>query len=201
MKRSKTQRWLLASLVIAALCLAETPCAMAADARDVNFPETIRVNERTLTLSGTGVLSYKKFLKVYVAALYVDETAPGFDVATQRIEVEYLMGAKAKRLNAAGRRILERSLSKEAFVGIADRLQRFEALYPDGKVGERCSVTYIPERGTLLHYDSVLLGEVPGHDFAHVYLNIWLGPTPADSKLRDRLRKGANERWPVEEEE
>ena len=85
---------------------------MAADARDVNFPETIRVNERTLTLSGTGVLSYKKFLKVYVAALYVDETAPGFDVATQRIEVEYLMGAKAKRLNAAGRRILERFLRK-----------------------------------------------------------------------------------------
>ncbi|MFT5473133.1 MAG: hypothetical protein ACI9OU_000336 [Candidatus Promineifilaceae bacterium] len=201
MKRSKTQRWLLASLVIAGFTLTETPCALGAGGHAVHFPETIRVNERTLTLSGTGVLSYRKFVKVYVAALYVDETAARFDVAAKRIEVEYLMGAKAKRLNAAGRRVLERSLSAEEIDGIADRLERFEALYPDGRDGERCSVTFIPQRGTLLHYDSVLLGEVPGHDFAQAYLNIWLGPTPADSNLRDQLRKGANARWPVEEDE
>ena len=198
-RRDNTNTSIFATLLISSLVALACEDLFAAQTQvehyGVSFDSVCNIDDHRLTFSGAGPLTYKGVFRVYIAALYVDRNADDFESTAKRIEVEYRVGAKARRFNEAGRRILEDTLSSDEMGAIRDRFNRFSALYPDSRKGDRCSVTFVPGRGTLLHYNGELLGEEAGDDFARHYFSIWLGESPADTELRDALRKGSDAIW------
>lgn len=201
MKMIKAHQLLMASLIAA---LSVVTLLHAEDANNANnavtrhgatFEQHIVVDDVTLTLSGVGVLKLHGIVKLYVAGLYVDMNAPNFENAAKRLDVHYLVSAKAKRFNSAGERILRSSLGDDGFARIKDRYHQFGDLYPDSRRGDRCSVFWQMGTPIELVYNGDALGTAAGDDFAKGYLDIWLGTAPADVRLRNDLRKEADKRW------
>lgn len=48
-------------------------------------------------------------------------------------------------------------------------------------------MTYIPESGTVLTYNSMPLGTIEGPEFARAVFSIWIGANPIDKGFRDKL--------------
>lgn len=197
----KTHYICLASLI--ALSLVSLPTHLAAELGAVTkhgatFTGHVSTNDLELTLSGVGVLKYHGMLKLYVAGLYVDMSAPDFASAAKRLEVHYLVNAKAKRFNSAGERILKRSMDGPSYERIEDRLAYFGRLYPDSRKGDRCAIFWQSGSPIQLSYNGAMLGNAAGDDFANAYFDIWLGQDPADTRLRKELRTEADKRWPKE---
>ncbi len=197
----KTHKHLMASL-FACVALSLTACSAGAQGMvkkyGVTFAREVNADGVALTLSGVGVLKYRGLIKVYVAALYVDMTAENFDQAAKRLDVKYLVNAKAKRFNDAGERILRADLGEEGYEDIAERFTAFSKLYPDSRKGDRCFVFWKPGSSIELTYNGVRKGDAPGDEFAKNYFDIWLGQAPASAKLRDTLLDQANKQWPGE---
>lgn len=178
-----------AIVIGAGLLLAIGTSADARRSRDL-FPPRATTEGRPLFLQGVGVLRVKGLIPVYDAALYLPEgIAPGeaLGPVPKRLEVVYRVGAEARRFAEAGDRILTASLSRDRLAGIQERLDQINRLYPDPRKGDRCSLTYVPGRGTELRFNGESLGWIPGDDFAELYFSIWLGRQPASASLRDAL--------------
>ena len=189
----------MASLIAALATVSPAHADVAPDTvkrHGATFEKRLEVDGQELTLSGVGVLKMHGLFKIYVAGLYVDMRAPDFDSAAKRLDVHYLVNAKAKRFNTAGERILRSSMGDTAFETVKERYEHFSNLYPDSRKGDRCSVFWKSGSPIQLTYNGDALGQTPGDDFAKCYLDIWLGTAPADISLRNRLRKGADKQWP-----
>jgi hypothetical protein len=154
------------------------------------FPPATRVEGETLERTGVGVLKYKRLIPVYDAALYLGEGTLAEEAlkdVPKRIEVHYRVSADADRFAAAGEKILQKGFEAEEIRQVKDRVDRINSWYPDPQPGDRCSITYLPGRGTELVYNGRSLGVIEGADFARVYFAIWLGEKPASTSLRDDL--------------
>lgn len=177
------------SLILCAIAAVPAD-ALALRARDVTFAEEAEVREKRMTYRNRGTLKYKRLISVYEAALYIEEGAPTTnalaDVA-RRVEVVYLVNARAKRFCDAGARTLQKAWSDQELSAVQERLDRINALYPDARKGDRCAITYSPGFGTELTYNEKSLGVIKGDDFARIYFSIWLGDKPADKNLRNAL--------------
>ncbi len=161
--------------------------------RGVAFPGEVTVAETTLSRRGAGVLRYLGMVPVYVAGFYLDAGAPTADAlgnTAKRLEVEYLVGAPAQRFNDAGERHLAATLSAAAFAALESRLAEIAAWYPDPQPGDRCALTYVPGRGTVLTFNGEERGVIPGEDFQRAYFSIWLGEPAASDGLRRALLGG-----------
>ena len=154
------------------------------------FPSEVQVSDNQLILTGRGVLRYKRIIPVYDAALYLPAgVGPdrALDRVARRLEVVYRTGARAKRFADAGDIVLARSFPPETLNVLQDRLDRINSLYPDPEKGDRCAITYVPDKGTELSFNAASLGWIEGDDFAEAYFSIWLGDHPASTALRDHL--------------
>ena len=154
------------------------------------FPAQTVIEGQALQLHGTGVLRFKRIIPVYDAALYLGEgVQPGqaLEDVPKRIEVRYRVSADADRFARAGDRILTKTFSETELAGIRSRLERMNGWYPDPKPGDRCSITYVPGKGTELAFNGRSLGWIEGADFARIYFAIWSGAEPASKPLREAL--------------
>ena len=61
------------------------------------------------------------------------------------------------------------------------------AAYRGVEAGDRYALTYRPGAGTELALNGEPLVSVEGADFAAAYFAIWLGPAPADERLKRDL--------------
>ena len=154
------------------------------------FEKEVSVADRSLTLVGSGTLKYKGIIKVYDAALYMEKTGMAehaLEDVAKRIAVEYRVSTKQARFHKAGYDVLQKAYSKDDLAGIKERLDRLNGWYDDARKGERCAITYIPGRGTLLTVNGEDRGWIPGADFARMYFSIWLGDPCASKSLRKDL--------------
>lgn len=156
------------------------PVTATQDAKGL-FPPAVEIQGRRFLLSGTGVLRYLRMIPIYDAALY---TA---DNGARRIEVVYRVSAKAEQFAKAGDEVLARTFNANEIEALAERLDRINSWYPDPQKGDRCAITYIPEKGTELTFNGESLGRIEGTDFADAYFSIWLGEDPACPRLRSAL--------------
>lgn len=143
-----------------------------------------------LVLRGTAVLRWMGLVKVYAGALYLPEGLPADrwreDVA-KCLELVYFRPIKAEDFGPASDRILRRQLSDQEYAELAGRLRQFYQLFRKVDPGDRYRLTYIPGQGTELRLNDIILGRIPGADFARAYFGIWLGQAPLDSHFRDQL--------------
>ncbi|MDO8652830.1 MAG: chalcone isomerase family protein [Undibacterium sp.] len=169
--------------------------AAAVEIAGVKIDETAQVANQQLKLNGAGI-RYKVIFKVYTAALYLAEKK------TTTPEVLALPGAKRVSLvilrdlssDDLGQRFME-GIRKNAEMSERAKLvnsmltfgQMF-SMIPEMKKGDVLTVDWIPGTGVVSQYNGKKLGEtIQDPNFYNALLKIWLGPNPADEKLKHLL--------------
>jgi hypothetical protein len=181
-----------AAAATAALCLVAAPAPASVEIEGVRFQRSVGEGPSALDLCSAELLRWKYVIKVYVAALYVDDCSalPGAvdrGDAARRLELSYLRGFSAEQFAKAAETVLRRTFDDETLAPLQSRIERLHAAYRSVSEGDRYALTYRPGQGTELALNGEPLVVVEGADFADAYFDIWLGPDPADEGLRDRL--------------
>jgi len=180
-------------LLVALMSISLPEGAYALTVENVAFADSVTIGGTPVPLHNAALLRYLKFIKAYVAALYLPDGVKGKDVLSdvpKRLEISYLVSIKGPDFDKGAAPVLERNLTATELGRLQGRLDRINAAYKDVKSGDRYSLTYLPGRGTELALNGTPLIVIEGADFAAAYFGIWLGRDPIDEKLKRDLLKG-----------
>ena len=161
----------------------------------VDLPESIQVEQQTLTLNGAGIRS-KYFMDVYVAGLYLpsastDARAIVSADAPQSMQLTIISSHITRsRLIDTIEDGIKLSAGKD-FPRYQPMLKElWDALTFEVKVGDRFEFTYLPGKGTHFYRNGALLRVLPEFDFKKVLFGIWLGEEPVQPPLKKALLGG-----------
>jgi len=167
--------------------------AAALTVEDINFQESVSIDNKQIPIRGAALLRWLNIFKVYVAALYLPENGFPDDVLAdipKRLEISYFVSIPGPDFGKGAEAILERNNSPNELARLRSRIDKLNAVYRDVKPGDRYALTYVPGRGTELSYNDRPLITIEGADFAAAYFGIWLGKDPIDLEMRSRLING-----------
>jgi hypothetical protein len=173
-------------------CLLSAP-VHAKTIENIVFADSVTIGGKVVPLRNAALLRYLRFIKAYVAALYLPEGVRAVDVLSdvpKRLELSYLVAIKGPDFGKGAAPTLERNLTAAELARLQVRIERINAAYRDVKVGDRYSLTYLPGRGTELALNGTPLVTIEGTDFAAAYFGIWLGRASIDDKLKRDLLRG-----------
>ncbi len=190
MQKKLSPLWTLTLLV---LLILPTTSLQAAEIKGVEFADQIMIEEIPLKIRGVALLKWAGFFNIYAGALYLPkghDSGEWNDEIAKSLELSYLHGIKAADFGSASEKLLKKNLTKTEYASLSERLKAFYMLFRDVKPGDRYRLTYLPGRGTELHWNGELLGSASGADFARAYFGIWLGDKPINKSFRDRLFAG-----------
>lgn len=165
------------------------------DAREIsglNIAEQGELAGHQLLLNGAGIRS-KFIFDIYIGALYLPVKTGEAKQAIampgpKRVLMHILYDEVDKeRLTGGWTAGFENNLSAGEFETFTPRLQAFNKLFVDVKKGDQILLDYLPGSGTRVTINNHLQGTVPGEDFNHALLKVWLGDDPADSDLKAAL--------------
>ncbi len=161
----------------------------------VKFEPAASVQGTPLVLNGAGT-RYKAVFKVYAMALYVPRAAGTVDeIAAQpgpkRIVVTMLRDIDANELGRLFTRGVEDNTPRQELSRLIPGLLRMGEMFAQQKrlnAGDTFSVDWIPGTGAVV----TVRGRVQGEpfrepEFFNALLRIWLGPQPADWRLKELL--------------
>lgn len=158
----------------------------------VKLADQYTLGNETLTLNGAGVRS-KFFVDVYVGALYLNKTTHDAIQALENTGAKSMQMVMLYKEVDAGKITqgwvegIQDNLGKAEQSNIADRLKKFNALFPDLRAGDRVSMDFTPGQGTTLKINQKPLGTIKGADFFTALLSVWLGPEPVHKNLKSGL--------------
>lgn len=186
------------AMVLSPLAWSISPWAGAADSIEVagvKFPSTLQVQQTPLELNGAGI-RYKAVFKVYAAALYLEKAAHApAEVFAQsgkkRLVVHMLRDIDSAELGKLFSRGMEDNMDKAAFSKLVPGVLRMSQIFSEHKkllAGDQFMVDWLPGTGTVITVRDQKQGEpFKEPEFFNALLGIWLGPQPADWKLKDAL--------------
>lgn len=162
----------------------------------VPYPNSVEVAGQTLVLNGAGV-RHRAIFKMYALALYMVRRT------SDPLELYAMPGPKQLRMVAL-REIDSNVLGQLMNKGMADNNDRATTLrmLPEisqlaqyfaqtsnalRKAGDTITLTFLPRRGTLVNVKGQDLGQLHDPDFFNALINIWIGPRPADERLKKQL--------------
>ncbi|MDQ0572645.1 hypothetical protein QFZ42_004479 [Variovorax paradoxus] len=187
----------LLSRIAVLACAAAALGASAAqvDVAGVKLNDTLELRGSTLQLNGAGV-RYKAVFKVYTAGFYVEKkvstpeealAAPG----PKRVSITMLRDIEANELGKLFTKGVEENSPKSEMVNLIPGLLRMGQMFADQKqlkTGDTFTIDWLPGTGTLVTVRGVPQPDpIKEQAFFNALLRIWLGPTPADWKLKDAL--------------
>jgi hypothetical protein len=184
-------RWLLAA---AALLLAASAGAQVT-VSGVKFDESTDIRGAKAQLNGAGI-RYKAIFKVYAAGLYLPKKAGTPEEAlalpgAKRISITMLREIDTGELGKLFTRGVEDNMDKAAFSKIIPGVIRMSQIFSDFKklnAGDNFMIDWVPGTGTVITVKGVAQGEpFKEPEFFNALLRIWLGPNPADWKLKEAL--------------
>jgi len=169
--------------------------AQAKRCEDVAMPDEVSVDGKKLVLNGMGVREATVFnVNVYVAGLYLEKRSndgPRIAAAEEikRIDLAFVREVSREDMTEAIHKGFEKSAGAE-FAKLKPRVEKFKALLPEFKVGDRLTLTYRPGSGLSVVAPGKK-GNVEGADFARALFLIWLGAHPPNEGLKRGLLGGA----------
>ena len=187
----------LKSLLLAAsvsLCTVGVLAAVV-EVQGVKFEDSLDIKGSKLQLNGAGT-RYKGPFKVYVAGLYVGKKASSLDeVADQagakRISITMLRDIDAGELGKLLTRGIEDNTPKSEFSKLVPGLIKLGQIFGEQKklvAGDSFTLDWLPGVGTVLTVKGKPQGEpFKEPEFFKAILSLWLGPVPADWKLKDAM--------------
>jgi len=185
------RRWLVAA---AALLLASGAFAQVT-VSGVKYEETTELRGHKLQLNGAGV-RYKAVFKVYAAGLYLPKKAQTTEEVlampgAKRMSITMLRDIDSAELGKLFSRGMEDNMDKQSFSKLIPGVMRMSQLFSDCKklsAGDSFVIEWVPGIGTLISVKCSNNTEpFKEPEFFNALLRIWLGPNPADWKLKDAL--------------
>ncbi|MEN9397201.1 MAG: hypothetical protein RLZ81_1731 [Pseudomonadota bacterium] len=184
------------ALAAAALAGLLTTNALAVvDVHGVKFEDTADVHGAKLQLNGAGT-RYKAIFKVYAAGLYLGKKAGSLEEVVntpgpKRMTITMLRGIDAKELGKLLTRGIEDNMGKSEMSKLIPGLVRMGEMFATQKpmvTGDNFMIEWIPGQGSII----TVRGQVQGEpfkepEFFRALMSIWLGPAPADYKLKENL--------------
>lgn len=180
---------------LAALALSLGALAAPVEVGGVKIEDVQDVQGTKLTLNGAGV-RYKAVFKVYAAGLYVGKkvatpeellAAPG----PKRMSITLLREIDSNELGKAFTKGFEENSPKSEMSKLIPGLIKMGQIFSDQKkmqAGENFTIDWIPGTGTVITVKGKTQGEpFKEPEFYAALMRIWLGPSPADYKLKDAL--------------
>ena len=179
------------------VALLSTPLAQAqtTEVGGVKYEQSAQMGGARIQLNGAGV-RYKAIFKVYTAGLYVGQkvstpqealAAPG----PKRVAITMLRDIDANELGKLFTKGVEENSPKSEMVNLIPGLLRMGQMFADQKqlkTGDTFTIDWLPGTGTLITVRGVPQADpVKEPAFFNALLRIWLGPNPADWKLKDAL--------------
>jgi hypothetical protein len=176
-------------LVFALFFLASS--AFALDAAGVKLPDTMKAGDQTLVGNGGGKRT-KIGMKVYVAALYLKEKSSD---AAAIINADEPMAIKLQitsglvtpdKMKAAIDEGFENSTGGNV-APLKTKIDSFTSIFKDLSNGVIYDYVYTPGKGVEIYKDSKLASTIPGLDFKKALFGIWLGNSPAQKDLKEKM--------------
>ena len=182
-------------LGIASIVFSLNSLAASMDVSGIKVDDPISVGGSQLQLNGAGV-RYKAVFKVYVAALYTARkmSTPEqvyADNGVKRISITLLRDIDSNELGKSFTKAFEENTPKNEMGKLIPGLIRMGQIFADQKrlvAGESFTVDWIPDTGTIITVKGKQQGEAFKEvEFFNALMRIWLGPQPADWKLKETL--------------
>ena len=188
---------LIKKLTLAAISglLALNTLAATLEIHGVKLEDTAEVHGTRLQLNGAGT-RYKGPFKVYVAGLYLNKKAgtPAEVVnqaAPKRLSVTMVRDIDAAELGKLLTRGMEDNMGKGEMSKLIPGLMRMSQIFSEQKkmvAGDNFLIEWIPGTGSVITVKGQVQGEpFKEPEFFKALMSIWLGPAPADWKLKDAL--------------
>ena len=172
-----------------------TPAQAVVEVHGVKFEESADMLGAKLQLNGAGT-RYKAIFKVYAAGLYLSKKAVSLEEVVnapgpKRMTITMLRGIDAKELGKLLTRGIEDNMGKSEMSKLIPGLVRMGEMFATQKpmvTGDNFMIEWIPGKGSII----TVRGQVQGEpykepEFFKALMSIWLGPSPADYKLKEAL--------------
>ncbi len=183
------------TLALAAGLFALHAHAAGVEINGVKLDDTAEVHGSRLQLNGAGT-RYKFVVKVYVAGLYLGKkTSVPDEVVSQpgpkRLTVTMVRDIDSAELGKLLTRGIEDNMGKGAMSKLIPGLLRMGQIFSDQKKmapGDNFMIEWVPGSGTIITVKGKPQGEpFKEPEFFRALMSIWLGPVPADHKLKEAL--------------
>jgi hypothetical protein len=183
------------TLALLAGLLAATATAATVDVGGVKLEDSADVRGSKLVLNGAGI-RYKAVFKVYTAGLYLGRkastpeevlAAPG----AKRMVITMLREIDSNELGKLFTRGVQDNAPKTEMSRLVPGLIKMGEIFSNQKkllTGDVFTIDWVPGTGTIITVKGVPQGEpFKEPEFFNALMRIWLGPEPADWKLKDAL--------------
>ncbi|MFN3569807.1 MAG: chalcone isomerase family protein [Polaromonas sp.] len=183
------------TLALLAGLLAVGAAAATVEVGGVKLEDSTDVRGNKLVLNGAGI-RYKAVFKVYSAGLYLGKkastpeevlAAPG----AKRLSITMLREIDSNELGKLFTRGVQDNAPKTEMSKLVPGLIKMGQIFSDQKrlmTGDVFMIDWIPGTGTVITVKGVPQGEpFKEPEFFNALMRIWLGPQPADWKLKDAL--------------
>lgn len=192
------RRW--GSSLVLGSCLAcgavATGHAETVDLAGIKYETVEQVGGQKLQLNGAGI-RYKAIFKVYAAALYLPskmgtpDAVYGATAAPRRIHITMLRDIDGNELGKLFTQGMEKNSPRDVFAKSINGTIKMADLFSKRKklaTGESFTVDWIPGTGTVISVNGKPeLDPIKEPEFYTALMSIWLGPSPADTQLKDAL--------------
>jgi hypothetical protein len=191
------RRSLLVSLMMGAMAWGNA-YAQSVEVAGVKFEPTVNVGGTAIQLNGAGI-RYKAIFKVYAAGLYLPKKTKVISEAlampgAKRITITMLREIDANELGRLFSRAIEDDIPKQDYVKVLPDVLRMSQIFSDYKTlksGDTFTLDWIPGSGAVISIKGKPFGEpFKNPEFYTALMNIWLGKTPPDFKLKDAMMRG-----------
>jgi len=184
--------------LFAILLLCFSAQAYALEIEGVKLADTVQVEKATLKLNGGGLRSVFSFIKIYVAALYLENKTTSADAVLadkgyKRIELHVLGESGSERFVHGFRKGIEKNHDKEQLAKLMDRMAAFEKFFDGVKSvtkGDVMAFEWLPGVATRVTFNGKELGRIEGEDFYRALLAIWIGEHPVLDDLKQGMLGG-----------
>ena len=179
---------------LAAIAIFMSSTAIAVAMPQDRFPEPIVLDGLTLVLNGTATRSVFA-VGVYDAGLYVSQaTDDAVEImernqGPKRLKIIMLRSVSEAKFASAVRDNLDRNLTPPEQAVFAGALAVFFQAFAHGAdldKGSEITIDYLPSEGTIVMVDGKRQAVIPGRDFYHALLRLWIG-NPLQSSIKTGL--------------
>ena len=190
-----SRRFWLTLTFVAGMVTTFATTAAVVDMAGVKFEDTIDQRGSKLVLNGAGI-RYKAIFKVYSAGLYLQKKTATAEEAlsmsgAKRISITMLRDIDSNELGKLFTRGVEDNAPKTEMSKLIPGLIRMGQIFSDQKklvAGDSFTFEWVPGTGGVLTVKGKVQGEpFKEAEFFIALLRIWLGPVPADFKLKEAL--------------
>lgn len=148
------------------------------------------LRQGNLQLQGAGLLKKGFVFKIYVGALYIQQTDHLDRILSdvpKRIDIHYFHHTPKKHMIRAANDTLNKNLSDSEYLKLFPKINALHDAYINGKKGSRASIIYHPGEGLTYAFDDKPVITIACDDFANAYFTVWLGEKPSSRTVKEAM--------------